>query len=534
VSGGLVCAVDVGTGSARAGIFDGAGRLLGRGEHPIAMRRPAPGHAEHSSADIWNAVCLAVRGARDAAAASPGQIVSIAFDATCSLVIRDRDGRSLPVSPDADPRWDTIVWLDHRAIAEADECTATGHELLDLAGGAMSPEMQAPKLMWLKRNMPDTWRRAGQLFDLSDFLSFKATGNPARSRCTLACKWPYLAHAQQPWQHDFLDRIGLDDLLQRAALPPRAVPVGSDVGPLRPEAADELGLARECRVGAGMVDAYAGALALLGGLSVEGESRDLALIAGTSSCLMAITAGPRSFRGGWGPYHGVTLADRWVVEGGQSATGALLDHMVRTHAAGGEPTAELHARIAARIEELQERDGGAFAARLHVLPDFHGNRSPLADPHALGVVSGLGLDGSFDALCALYWRCCVAIVLGLRHILETVREDGHAVETVHLTGGHTRNTLFRRLYADAFECRVVEPVGEEAVLLGTAMAAAAAGGIHADLAAAALAMRAPVRQLPRSTPAAAASLDRDYAVYLEMLRHRRAIDEMTAAGVRTP
>ena len=64
----------------------------------------------------------------------------------------------------------------------------------------------------------------------------------------------------------------------------------------------------------------------------------------------------------------------------------------------------------------------SLRARLHVLPDFHGNRSPLADPHALGVISGLTLDSSFDALCRLYWRTCVAIAFGIRHILEMMKQ----------------------------------------------------------------------------------------------------------------
>ena len=76
------------------------------------------------------------------------------FDATCSLVVRDRAGAQLGVSTGGGERWDTIVWLDHRALDEADDCTATGHRVLDYLGGVMSPEMQTPKLMWIKRNLP--------------------------------------------------------------------------------------------------------------------------------------------------------------------------------------------------------------------------------------------------------------------------------------------------------------------------------------------------------------------------------------------
>ncbi|RVA96445.1 ribulokinase, partial [Mesorhizobium sp. M7A.F.Ca.US.006.04.2.1] len=181
----FVCAVDVGTGSARAGILDTNGTLLGRAERPIAMNQPKPDHAEHDSRDIWSAVCAAVRAAREKAGIAAEEVVGISFDATCSLVVRDRQGGQLSISTTGDKRWDTIVWLDHRAIAEADECTASGHAVLNYVGGVMSPEMATPKLMWLKRNLPETWNEAGYLFDLTDFLTWQATGSLARSQCTL-------------------------------------------------------------------------------------------------------------------------------------------------------------------------------------------------------------------------------------------------------------------------------------------------------------------------------------------------------------
>ena len=118
--------------------------------------------------------------------------------------------------------------------------------------------------------------------------------------------------------------------------------------------------------------------------------------------------------------------------------------------------------------ELRAEEGLDLAGRLHVLPDFHGNRSPLADPHALGVISGLTLDASFDSLCRLYWRTCVGIALGVRHILETLNASGYVIDTLHVTGGHTKNPLLMELYADATGCTVVEPLADDAVLLGTA------------------------------------------------------------------
>ncbi|MGE3307782.1 MAG: FGGY-family carbohydrate kinase [Rhizobiaceae bacterium] len=522
----LLCAVDVGTGSARAGIFDARGRSLGRGEQAIAMHRPRENFAEHDSADIWRAVCAAVRSARDHAGVAAGRVAAIGFDATCSLVVRGRDGGQLPVSPGGDSRWDTIVWIDHRAIAEADECTATGHRLLASVGGAMSPEMQTPKLMWLKRHAPESWAQAGYLGDLADFLTLQATGDPARSQCTLACKWAY-APQDGGWQDDFLHAVGLDDLREKGRLPAQAVPVGSDLGALSAEAAEALGLTTGCRVASGMIDAYAGALGALAGYTGVDDGRHAALIAGTSSCVMAITDEPRPIPGGWGPYPGAALPGKWIVEAGQSATGALLDHVVRGHGAGGDPDRAMHARIAARVSELRAGDG-EIAPRLHVLPDFHGNRSPLADPHAVGVISGLTLDASFDGLCRLYWRTAVAIALGVRHVLEALKGSGYAIDTLHVAGGHTRNPLLMQLYADVTGCAVIEPQADDAVLLGTAVTAATAAGIYADVEAACTAMRSQGRRWEAGP--GGDRFERDYRVFLEMHRQRQALDAIIRAG----
>ena len=522
-----VVAVDIGTGSARAGVFDADGVLLGKAEHPILMNKPRENHAEHSSEDIWGAVCVAVRAARSASGIAPEAIGAIGFDATCSLVVRDTDGLPATVSIGGEDRFDTIVWLDHRALQEADFCTATEHAVLEHSGHFMSPEMEMPKLMWLKEHLPETWSKAGYFFDLADFLTWKATGSLVRSRCTLTSKWNYLAHKKPGWQTDFLNLIGLGDLCERGNLPEETAPVGASVGTLTSEAADALGLDTGCHVAAGMIDAYAGALGVLGGDAgdMDALERHLALIAGTSSCIISFSRERKRSTGMWGPYFEAVFPQSWLVEAGQSATGALLDHIVLMHAAGGEPTAALHQRIVKRISELRTLEGEAFAARLHVLPDFHGNRSPLADPHAVGVVSGLTLDTSFDGLCRLYWRTGVGIALGLRHILERMREYGYMPDTLNVAGGHVKNPMLMELYSDVTGCKVVVPKMNDAVLLGTAIAASVACGLHEDLAAAGAAMY-PGGDVRLPDPGKTASYERDYQRFLAMHRHRAELDAM--------
>jgi ribulose kinase len=164
---------------------------------------------------------------------------------------------------------------------------------------------------------------------------------------------------------------------------------------------------------------------------------------------------------------------------------------------------------------------------LHVLPDFHGNRSPLADPRALGVISGLSLDASLDSLARLYERTAVAIALGTRHILDALNAEGYRIDHLHVAGGHTKNPRLMALYADATGCTVVTPGEDDAVLLGTAIVAATAARLFSDLSEAAAAMAA-TGQVIRPDRAARQGYDRDYQVFLTMHEQRRALDQLLA------
>lgn len=520
----LLVAVDVGTTSARAGVVTGAGEMRSRAHAPIALRREGAVRAEHDSEDIWRAVCAAVRQAVIEARADPDAIAGIAFAATCSLVVRDAAGAPLPVGTEG-AGWDTVAWLDHRAIAETEEINATGHPVLSFAGGKLSPEMEIPKLLWLKRRRPDVWARAGLMLDLADFLAWKACGTAARSQSTLTSKWCFVAH-EEGWPHDFLDGIGLGDLIARAGLPRAASPIGAPLGRLSADAARDLGLPETVVVGTGMVDAHAGALGVLGQFAGDpaGIDRHLGLIAGTSSAVTALSRQKRPVPGVWGPYCGAVLPGLFLSEGGQSASGAALDHVIAIHGAGRAADAQTHAAIIARIGALRAATPD-LAPRLNVLPDFHGNRSPFADPEALGVVSGLDLDASFDGLCRLYWRTAVSIALGVRQILDSLNRAGSAIDTLHVAGGHTRNPLLMELYADATGCTVNALSGADAMILGAAIAAATAAGLHGSIEDAAREMR-PEATARLPDPARKALYDRDYAVFLRMQAHRAEIEAL--------
>lgn len=494
--------VDVGTGSARAGVCNSNGELLHQVSHEIKMWS-IPNetvHYEQSSADIWDAVCSAVRGAVHEAGIRPSDVKGIAFDATCSLVVIGKSDEPISISMGGKDSHNVIVWMDHRAAAETNEINATSDEVLQYVGGKVSPEMQVPKLLWLKRHKPDTWTRMGKCLDLSDFLAYTATGNDVRSVCTVACKWTYMSHLaadkgqKSGWSGDFFKSIGLEDLHASSAMGERVEAIGAPIGDLTTKSAEALGLLAGTVVGVGLIDAHSGGIGMLGAQlpqqlgEVALENR-LALICGTSSCHMGLSKECRFVPGVWGPYFSAMVPGMWLLEGGQSATGHLLDDVVQTDP--NFPALKARAADQGKVvtEELNEilerlcQDRGAehcsfLTKHLHYLPDFHGNRSPRADPHLKGVVSGLTIDPSLDRLALKYLSCVQSLAYGTRHILQTMNQQGIEVKCLFACGGLSKNRVFIQEHADVLGIPIVLPREPDAVILGAAVAAACAVRVH--------------------------------------------------------
>lgn len=528
--------IDVGTGSARAGIFNARGRRLGSASEPIKMWKPAPDHVEQSSEDIWRACCRATRAALRESGLKASAIKGIGFDATCSLVALDREDEPVSVSITGKTEQNVIVWMDHRAIPQAERINQGGHAVLKYVGGVISPEMQTPKLLWLKENLPATWKQTARFLDLPDYLVYRATGNDTRSLCTTVCKWTYLGQRGPDgagWDAGYFTSIGLGDLaadgFRRIGTTIR--PMGEPVGfGLTPEAAQDLGLETGVAVGVSIIDAHAGGLGLLGA-TIKGEAptpkalnQRLALIGGTSSCHMAVSPKPRFIAGIWGPYFSAMIPDLWLTEGGQSATGALIDHVIFSHAAAAPLQAEarragrtiyelLNDRLAVLAKAGRVPHPAALTAGLHVQPDFHGNRSPRANPTLTGAISGLTLSATADDLALQYLAAIQAVAYGTRHILDEMNRKGYAIDTLLACGGGTKNPVFLREHADITGCRLVLPKEPEAVLLGSAILGAVAAGAYDSVLEAMAAMSAAGRVVTPAKGPAARFHDAKYKVF---------------------
>ncbi|KAK8501259.1 hypothetical protein V6N11_057345 [Hibiscus sabdariffa] len=498
--------IDVGTGSARAGLFDVHGKLLGSASSPIQIWKEGD-CIEQSSTDIWHAVCSAVKSACSHANVEGEEVKGIGFAATCSLVAVDADGSPVTVSWSGDSRRNIIVWMDHRAVKQAEKINSRNSPVLQYCGGSVSPEMQPPKLLWVKENLQESWSMAFRWMDLSDWLSYRATGDDTRSLCTTVCKWTYLGHAHMHqmkerdsrdmeacgWDDDFWEEISLGDLIEghhakigrSVAFPGHALGSG-----LTPAAAKELGLVVGTPVGTSLIDAHAGGVGVMESLPEKEDDneaicRRMVLVCGTSTCHMAVSRDKLFIPGVWGPFWSAMIPEYWLTEGGQSATGALLDYIIENHVASprlanraASQKTSVFLLLNNMLESMMRERRSPFVAALtedtHVLPDFHGNRSPVADPKAKGVVFGLTLDRSEQQLACLYLATVQGIAYGTRHIVEHCNANGHKIDTLLACGGLSKNPLFIQEHADIIGCPIILPRESESVLLGAAILGAVA------------------------------------------------------------
>ncbi|KAF9998802.1 hypothetical protein BGZ79_007538 [Entomortierella chlamydospora] len=316
--------VDVGSGSSRAALITSSGNLIAIHSTPFSTSRPAPDYFEQSSDEIWASICTSVKTVIALAKIDPAQVKGVGFDATCSLVAftsgTPGTARPVSISPSSnfeDHNRNIIMWCDHRAKEQAIRITETKHDILKNIGGIMSLEMELPKTIWLKDNMSqEQWKKIGRLFDLPDFLTWRATGDYLPSRCSVVCKWCYKAGPENGessshvknhgWPEDFLRQIGLgeiaDDDCQKLCgvgnAGQRVHFAGEHIGGLTERAARELGLIAGTAVGGAVIDAYAGAIGTLGAklngtqATVEEASKRISSICGTSSCHLVMSGKP--------------------------------------------------------------------------------------------------------------------------------------------------------------------------------------------------------------------------------------------------
>lgn len=490
-----VIGVDVGTASVRLAIItfqskdDGSeiAKVLASHQKDIAYKQD--GHQfVQSSTEIWDAVCYCSNQCIIKSGVRGDSIKGIAFSATCSLVVESEEGLEDNV----------IMWMDHRAIEEAQQITASQSKALGQMGGTCSPEFSLAKLCWLKKNQPEIFDSALGFFELPDWLVHKCLSatseNCPRSLCSVVCKWGFDADSHK--QCDFVT-----DLATEKKVGSKVIGPGEVSGYLSQQAAIELGLIDRgsihdkenlgplnVAVGTSLIDAHAGMLAMLSvplndlNMATRLESTFCSL-AGTSSCHMLLSKEAKFTKGIWGPYKNVILEGYHLLEAGQSMTGKLIEICIETHAEGkarlsaGEKMYDIINEL--NIRAQNEFDLGKIRGKLHVLPTYHGNRSPLANPRLKGGIYGLSAEGP-RTLLEHYVATVESLVYELKLIVETLSTE---LETILVSGGLMKNSLFMQTLADVLYCKAVRLSLEniDFMVMGSGLVARHAAGIQAKL-----------------------------------------------------
>ncbi|MEO8437169.1 MAG: FGGY-family carbohydrate kinase [Chloroflexota bacterium] len=459
-----VLGLDLGTTEVKAGLVTLDGRLLALARSRYDLDTSGGhGWVEQDPGAWWSAVVSAVRALR---AQDLAEVVAIGLDGHGPTLVAV-DARGEATRP-------AITFLDSRAGAEAAELTATtAIEGWSLGG--------LPAALWIERHEPAVAAVTRWYLATWEWLALRLAG---------VAQGPLVPDQSAP---DPAAIVAVGIPVDR--LPPR-VPMGSIAGGLTETSADALGLEPGIPVVNGLVDAFASYLGA--GLLEPGDAYD-----------------PGGSAGGFGVYWDrpvvvpggfvtpAPLAGRYSVGAAMAATGRALD-WYRDDVLGA--TISTEALLAEAAATPPGADGLVF------LPYLAGERSPIWDPEARGVLAGLTLGHGRGHIA----RAIVeASALAIRHVAAPMLAAGVRVTALRACGGPARSAFWNGVKADVTGFPVLVPEVLETAVLGSAMVAAVGIDAHPDLTAAIHAMtRISARIEPR--PEVAAVYDRAYAAYVAL------------------
>ena len=448
-------AADGGTESLRVRLFDLNGVCLASYTEPYETRFSPGARAEQNPEDWWSSLVLATRATVAQSGVQIDQIEAMAFATTCCTVVAlDKNGKALRPA---------LMWMDVRADQEADAVLATGDARLKLNAGGHGPvsaEWMIPKALWLHRHEPEVFDAAHTICEYQDYLTLRLTGERCASLNNVGLRWHYSSR-DGGWANGILAELGLESLEQK--WPDRIVAPGEVVATLTNKAATELGLSPSLKVVQGGADALIGMIGL--GVAKPGQ---LALITGSSHLQFGVTNTPLHAVGVWGSYPDIVYPDRYIVEGGQTSTGSIINWLGRIM--GGTMDLDKLNHLAGKLPP--GADG------LIVQDHFQGNRTPYTDPYSRGAIVGLTLAHGPEHI---FRAIMEGISFGTRNILDAFKAGGYEGTQITVGGGATASRLWMQIHADTSGLPVRIPESPDAPSVGSAVLAAHGAGRFATI-----------------------------------------------------
>jgi xylulokinase len=489
-----VIGVDIGTQSTKAVLVEGSGRIVAQASRPYQVDTPEPLWAEQ-----WPEVWLAavVDCVREVV-----QRAGVARDSIAGLCVSSLYGGSgVPVDADGNPTHPCLIWMDRRADAEVRWVRehVDLERLQDITGNGVDSYYGYTKMLWLREQRPEAWRRTRAFLPPNAWVNAELTGVVAVDHSSAGNIGGVYDIAQRAWSGEMLDRLGIP----RSMMPGRLVESSAVVGPLKARWARELGLPESLPVVAGGVDAAVATLAA--GASRSGNH--VAMI-GTSMCWGTIRQRVDARHGLISMPHVVGGLSDLYVFGGAITAGASVTWFRETFcqaeiAEGAARGVDPHALLEEPARALPPGAQG-----LLFLPYLMGERSPIWDSKASGAFVGLGLH---HGRAHLYRAVLEGISCALRHNIEAGAQAAEALDDrLTVVGGAAHSDLWMQIIADVTGRPVVTIEGDAEASLGAAMLAALGVGLIDR----ATVDRGWVRLIDRARPDAAACARYD-ALYRE-------------------
>jgi L-ribulokinase len=533
-----VVGVDYGTLSARAVVVRAAdGAELGSAvheyghaviEHELSGRGLPPDWALQHPGDYVDALRDAVPAAVRAAGVSPADVVGIATDFTASTPLPTlADGTPLCALPElADrPHAYPKLWKHHAAQPEADRVNAVaaerGEPWLPRYGGRISSEWEFAKALQVLDEDPDVYARTERWVEAADWIIWQLCGRYVRNVCATGYKAIY-QDGRYP-SEDYLRALDprFTDFVAKLEGP--LAPLGARAGSLTAQAAEWTGLSEGIAVAVGNVDAHVTAPA-----ARAIEPGQMLAVMGTSTCHIMNGDVLGEVPGMCGVVDGGIVPGLWGYEAGQSGVGDIFAWFVDNavppayHEGARVAGVDLHTHLSELAGRQRVGQHGL------VVLDWHsGNRSILVDHELSGLIVGLTLATRPEHI---YRALLEATAFGTRKIIEAFEGAGVQVKSLTAAGGLIKNAVLMQIYADVTRRHIHLIESEQGPALGSAMHAAVAAGVHADIRSAAAAMGKVRRDAFVPNPAQADAYDALYRHYATL--HDSFADGQTMHDLR--
>lgn len=449
---------DIGTSGTKSILMDTAGNLIAQDLQEYDVLTPRPLWAEQWP-DVWlEAAKRSVRAAVEKSGVDPKDVKGLCISGLYG-------GSGVPVDESLEPVRPCLIWMDRRATEQ--ERWVREHvdleKLARITHNGTDPYYGYTKILWVRDNEPEHWARTRLFLPPNAYIIYRLTGKVAIDYSSAGNIGGIFDMNTRAWSWDLMDDMGIP----RSMMPERFVENTEAVGALTDESADALGLCAGTPVFNGGVDCGVATL----GLGVFEPGEYVAAI-GTSMCAALIHSEPIAAQDliEW-PY----LYDAKNLSysfGGGATAGAVVKWFRDTFAAEEKRAEEAGGKNAYAVLDGQAAQIPAGSEGLVVLPYFMGERSPLWDTDAKGVIFGLSL---IHTRAHIYRAFLEAVAYSLRHTMESCGAE--LGESILLAGGVSKSPLWRQIFADVTGHSVICPINDVEANLGDVMLAGLGAGV---------------------------------------------------------